>query len=84
MTDQNQQDPIFAKIWLQADDGNSNPVFIGGDNAGTTAIYGIRLPLPPSGVPLEPVTHLDGPIQLSDLWAIGTNGEKLNILARLQ
>jgi hypothetical protein len=79
----NQQDPIFAEILLQADDGNSAAIRVGGDNAVTAAIYGLYIPAPATNVPDRPI-RLVGPLQLSDLWAIGTENEILNILARLQ
>ncbi len=72
----------FRQLKLQADDGNSNPIFIG-DSEVTVDIYGLFLPLPPGNVPglsedLGPFEA--GPVKLSEIFAIGTSGEILNIV----
>lgn len=75
----------IREVHLQADDGNSNPIFIGGDENVTTAAYGERINAPTGGVPDAAVNfgpYADaGPIKLSGIWVIGTNGEILNLLA---
>ena len=69
--------PLFAWIDLQADDGNSNPVYVG--DSGVSAVnHGVRIPTPTTGVP-DPPWRSEGPQHLSALYVIGTNAEKLNI-----
>lgn len=71
----------YEQLLLQADDGNSNPVYVGGDSTVTAAAHGLRIPLPPANVPEIPVELSGAKIFLRDLWAIGTADELLNILA---
>ena len=76
-------DPVASYIDLQADDGNSNPVYIGYDNTVSAGNHGVRIPTPSAGVPSPPY-RIEGPIQLRDIWVIGTNNEKLNIAVTIK
>ncbi len=72
----------LRELQLQADDGNSNPVYIGGNNTVSAAAHGIRIPTPTGGVPDPPIRlggFDSGPLKLSKIWVIGTDGEILNI-----
>lgn len=72
----------FRELKFQADDGNSNPIFLG-DSEVTAAIHAIFIPLPPTSIPGPPITlgpYEAGPLKLSEIFAIGTDGEVLNIL----
>ncbi len=72
----------FRQIKLQADDGNSNPIFIG-DSEVTAAVHGLFIPLPPANVPAPPENFGDfgaGSLKLSEIFALGTAGEILNII----
>jgi hypothetical protein len=74
-------DPL-CEIDLQADDGNSNPIFVGGDAGVTAASHGVRIPAPASGVPSPPY-RLPGKRNPSSVWVIGTSAEKLNVLLNI-
>lgn len=71
----------FRQLKLQADDGNSNIIFVGDSEVSLTS-FAFCLPSPPGNVPL-PTENLGpfeaGPIKLSEIFAIGTVGEVLNI-----
>ena len=76
------EDIGLRELQLQADDGNSNPIFIGGNNTVTAAAHGIRIPTPTAGVPDPPIRlggFDSGPLKLGKIWVIGTAGEILNI-----
>lgn len=70
-------------ISIQADTANSNLAYIGTDsNVATT--YVIRIEIPTSTVPDAPVIIEDAKglgLLLNSLWVIGTNGQKLRVLA---
>jgi len=77
------EDVSFRELKLQADDGNTNPIYVGGDNTVTAAAHGLRIPAPTAGVPAAPETfggYDTGPLKLSKFWVIGTNNEILNVL----
>lgn len=68
-----------SEVIIQADDGNSNPAFIG-DVTVTTA-NGIRLhnsATVPEEMTIGP--QAAGSINLADLYVAGTNDEKVNVL----
>lgn len=73
---------------LQPDGGNSNVIYVGGNNHGigvASTSYGFRLEAPVSTVPPAPfiVEVSQGCIDLSEFWVKGTNGEKLHIFVKL-
>jgi len=72
----------FRQLKLQADDGNTAPIFVG-DSEVSAASHGLFIPLPPGNVP-GPAEDLGpfeaGPIKLSEIYAIGTADEILNIV----
>jgi hypothetical protein len=73
------QDEAYRSLQVQADKANTNDAFLGGPTV-TTADYGIRVdPADTAG----PITVCDGfsegPIKLSDIYAVGTAAEKLHI-----
>lgn len=68
-------------VSLQPDPANVNPSYVGGSGI-TSADYGVRLPAPSAGIPPPP--HIigefaDGTVALSDIYVIGTVGEKLHL-----
>ncbi len=72
----------FRQLLFQADDGNSNPIFLG-DADLTADSFGFCLPLPPGNVPAPTETlgpFNAGPIKLSEVFALGTADEILNIV----
>lgn len=70
-------------IWLQVDQGATNPVYVGGDNTVSSSSWGWRLPAPAGGVPGVPLPiDQAGQIKLTDLWVVGTNTEKLHVMVR--
>jgi hypothetical protein len=75
--------PLCEWIDLQADDGNSNPIFVGADSGVSAANHGVRIPTPASGVPSPPY-RTEGPKRLGDVWVIGTNNEKLNVILSMR
>ena len=79
-TDRN---PVFRSLSLQADDGNSNPVFCGADSAVSAANHGFRIPTPVTAIPELPYV-INGPGHVGDVWVLGTADEKLNIFVVLQ
>jgi len=74
--------PVCAFIDLQADDGNSNAIYVGGDETVTAASHGVRIPAPATGVPSPPY-RITGLVTPSSVWVIGTNNEKLNVFAEI-
>lgn len=72
--------PIIS-IDIQADPANANAAFIGGPGV-TTTDYGTRISVPVSGVPDPPYpmgSGAKGKITLSDIYAVGTAGQKLHL-----
>ena len=73
------QDIPFRQVFLGGMEGNANTVFIGATSAVSSTNHGaslaasVRLSLGPFAG--------EGPIKLSDIWAIGTNTQRLAILA---
>jgi len=78
VTTSREWDPVASYITLQADDGNGAAVYVGFDDVVSATNYAIRIPAPPSNVPGDPL-KLEGPIQLRNVWVIGTNTQKLNV-----
>lgn len=73
----------LREISVQPAAGNSNPVYIGTDANLTSSDYGVRIPAPVDGIPPAPFIlgeFEDGSVQLSDLWFLGTNAEKVHVL----
>jgi hypothetical protein len=74
-------DEKIRQLFLQADDGNSNPVYLG-DSEVTVASHAIRIPAPPIAVSEVPTVfgpYEGGMPSLSSIYAIGTATEILNI-----
>lgn len=74
--------PTCAWIDLQADDGNSSAIYVGGDTNLGASTHGVRIPAPTSGVP-DPPYRIDGDCTLAPIYVIGTNNEKLNVFVRI-
>lgn len=67
-------------IALQPDKGNSNDVYVGAATL-TSSDYGVRLD-PGDTAPPVVLGHFDtGPYKLSEFYVLGTNNEKLHVLA---
>ena len=69
-----------CEVVIESDDGNSNPVFIG--DSTVLSSTGIRLAnsaTVPGRLQLGPYSGIQ-PIDLSTLYAAGTQNEKVNIL----
>src|SRR5882672_10927949 len=72
-------------ILLQGDGANANGGFIGGSNKVTSALYGWRIDKSAAGVPALGVQlgpNDAGCYRPSQVWVIGTAGEKLHILGQ--
>ena len=68
-------------VIAEADDGNSNPAFMGDSGMATDGSEGIRLTnsaTAPGRVEVGPFSGGD-PISLQDLYFVGTEGEIINI-----
>jgi hypothetical protein len=67
-------------LTLQADGGNSNPLFVGGPGV-TTSDWGIRIPTPAASVPAAPqeFSLMVRPVKLSEIYIVGTAGEKVHV-----
>jgi hypothetical protein len=76
------QDVPLQSLSLQPDGGNGNPVFIG-DAGVTTTDWGMRLAAAAGGVPPVPqnFSWYGRPVKLSEIYAVGTAGEKLHVCA---
>jgi hypothetical protein len=77
-------DAACRTISLQADAANSHIVAVGADSTVTTSAFGLGIPIPTGaalGAPVILGAYDQGGIRLSDLWIIGTAGEKLHVLA---
>lgn len=75
------EDVPYEHLTLQADGANGNPVFIGGPGV-TTTDYGVRLPASAAGVPHWPPMWYEltaRPVKLSEIFVVGTAGEKLHV-----
>jgi hypothetical protein len=71
-----------GQLMLQADSANAAVVGVGFSNAVTAASCAATIPAAVAGVPAAPL--LLGPFRpsqlfLSQIWVIGTNGQKLRI-----
>lgn len=75
------QDEAFRQIILAADPANTAAVYIGTSSAVTSSVFGFALdPTQATARDRESIGPFEaGPVKLSDLWAIGTNNEKLHI-----
>lgn len=73
-------DVPLESILLQADGGNANPLFVGGPGV-TTLDWGVRIPTPTANVPAAPVEFslMVRPVKLSEIYVVGTAGEKLHV-----
>lgn len=84
-------DVPFRTLSLQPDAANAGVIYVAGAGSGMNAgsgsgvsssKYGFRLEVPVSSIPAPPYIlgeYPSGPIKLSDIWVIGTNGDKLHI-----
>lgn len=79
------EDISLRGLWLQPNASNVNVIYLGGPTGTvTSASYGVRLEAPVAGIPHAPFNpgELDSaPMKLSDFYALGTNAEKLHIMA---
>lgn len=71
------QDAVLSSCWLQSGVANASPIYIG-DKSLTVASYGMRVNAPVAGLP-DPPLPLPGPIDLSQIWVLGANGETLHV-----
>lgn len=79
------KDEAFRTILLQGDPANTHLIFVGSSSAVSSSLYGVAVPIPiatnnPTSL-IEMSWSHSGPIKLSDIWVIGTQNEKLHILA---
>ena len=74
-------DTPLLEIHLEGDDGNSDPVFGGGDNTVSATSYGFRVPGARGAEPLTESRVLRGvKLRLGAVWVFGTDAEILHIL----
>lgn len=76
-------EPKIRLLYLQADGANGNPVYIGTTATMTSTDCAFQIPAGNGGVPAAPI--LIGPCNstqlfLSNLYALGTAGQKLRLL----
>ena len=77
---QGSYDFAFQDLEFQPDGANGNPIYFGATNGVTSTDYGFRLEKATTGVPPAPFPlTLRGSAKLSDMWVVGTAGEKLHI-----
>jgi hypothetical protein len=75
-----EDDHPLLRVYLEGDDGNSNPIFVGADNTVSATSYGTRLPAPAAAEPLTERRDFTGvKLHLSDFWVLGTDTEVLHI-----
>lgn len=77
----NPDGPAIIGYTLQPSSSNANPIWLG-SSAVAANVAAVRLSSATAGVPPAPyVREFSGsfPVKLGDLWALGTNGEKLHI-----
>ena len=75
-------DLYAVNVWLQPDGGNSGAVYWG--PSGMTSDTGIYLGIPATSVPPDPLemqTQQEQPINLKDIYVLGTADEKLRVMA---
>jgi hypothetical protein len=75
------EDVPFEHLTMQADGANGNPIFIGGPGVSATS-YASRIPASAAGVPHWPPLWFEltaRPVKLSEIFVMGTVGEKLHI-----
>ena len=76
---------LLEQLWLQADEANGNPVYLGGSvQAVSSSAWGVRIPKATSSVPEPPLliyqsTPAGGARKLSAWRVLGTNAEKLHL-----
>lgn len=78
-------DSGMRTIMIQGDGANANAVFVGGNAQVTITDYGWRIDKSAAGVPatgLEIGPFDAGSIKPSQVWVIGTAGEKLHLLCQ--
>lgn len=78
-------DEALRMVCLQGDPANTAVVYVGSSSAVSSSSYGVAVPIPiatnnPTSVITFSFSH-SGPMKLSDFWVVGTNGQKLHILA---
>ena len=75
------QDIPLQSISLQADPANAGAAFVGGTGV-TITDYLVRIPIPVSSVPSPPLIYESGtarPMKLSEVFVVGTAGDKLHV-----
>lgn len=75
---------VLAFLSIQMDPANTHVAYVGGNQATlSSSDYGYRLEIPPSSIPYAPsiLEFSGGRISMDDFFVLGTNGEKLHILA---
>ena len=74
------RDEAFRFLSVQPDKANTNDAFVGGSTL-TTADYGVRLDPADTAPAYDLCGHYDsGPMKLSEIYVVGTAGEKLHFL----
>lgn len=73
------RDEAFRFLSVQAGKANTNDAFLGGSTL-TTSDYGVRVDAGDTAPPIDIIGHYDsGPVKLSEIYAVGTAGEKLHV-----
>lgn len=73
------QDVACRQIWLSADPANAAVVYIGGSAVSSTSHAFALDPTQASQQPMSIGPFDAGPVKLSEIYAIGTNAERLMI-----
>lgn len=86
-----ERDSQRACLWMQPRATNTQPIYLSDDNSVSSTDYGVRLEAPLAGIPPAPFNPGEfviaagygakSPIKLSNLWALGTTGDFMHILA---
>lgn len=80
-------DKNVMMLELQPHGTNSNEIYVGGTSAVSSSSYGTRLEAADSGIPPAPwrasSDGLTAYLFFADFWVIGTNNEKLHVLAQV-
>lgn len=82
-TEPQNDDPALCQLQLQ-NESNANSIFVHGDNTVSATIFGQKMVSVGANTPLDQTTigPFDaGHFKPSSIWVLGTNGDKLGIIA---